>query len=1621
MASGTCTLNQPSPLGVTGSTIFIDMVNCAAGQFFTVTYSGASAAPVAGSPYAFLTQTDIGPGGQGLVPITAGSPAVDVFPATLTVAAAGLTATGKTYDGTTAATLTIGSPTLVGVVGTDVVTLDTTGATAAFADRNAGAGKLVTIDGLLLGGADAGNYILTPPTRTASILQRPITVTAATDTGVYDGTTSSAGVPVLSAGTPLAAGDSAAGWTQSFDNRNVGIGKTLTPAGTVSDGNGGLNYAYTFVADTTGAITQRPVTVTAVTGTKAYDGTTGSTGIPVVSAGTPLGAGDSAPALTQSFDNRNVGTGKTLTPAGTVNDGNGGLNYAYTFVPVTTGAITRRPLRVTAVTDTKGYDGTTGSAGVPVPSAGTPLAPGDTAPAWTQSFDNRHAGTGKILTPSGTVSDGNGGLNYNYVFIANPTGVIVPRPLTVTAATDSKIYDGTTGSTGVPALSAATPLAPGDTAPAWTQGFENRNVGTGKILTPAGAVNDGNGGLNYAYTFAPDTTGVVAQRAITVTAATDTKVYDGTTNSAGAPVLSVGTPLAPGDAAPAWTQSFDTRNVGAGKSLTPAGAVNDGNGGLNYAYSFVAETTGAIAQRAITVTAATDTRMYDGTTVSAGVPVVSAATPLGAGDSAAALNQSFDTRHTGTGKTLTPAGTVNDGNGGLNYAYTFVPVANGTITQRPIAVTAATDTKVYDGTSSSNGAPVISAATPLAPGDSAAAFTQSFDTRHAGTGKTLTPAGTVNDGTGGLNYFYTFVSDGTGVITPRPLTVTAATDTRVYDGTAGSTGVPVLSAATPLAPGDSPPAWSQSFNNRNVGTGKTLTPAGTVNDGNGGLNYSCSFVADTTGVISPLPITVTAVADTKIYDGTPSSTGAPVLAAGTPLAAGDSAPAWTQSFDNRNAGTGKTLTPAGTVSDGNGGQNYAYTFVANSTGAITRRPVTLTAVTATKVYDGTTASTGTPVVSAGTPLAAGDSAPALTQTYDTRNVGTGKTLTPAGTVSDGNGGLNYTYTFVADTTGAITQRAATVTAVTDTKIYDGTTSSVGVPVLSAGTPLAAGDSAPVWTQSFDSRNAGAGKTLTPAGTVSDGNGGLNYACSFVASATGVITPRPITVTAVTDTKVYDGTTASTGVPLLSATTPLAPGDTAPAWTQSFTTSTVGTGKTLTPAGTVVDGNGGSNYAYTFVADTTGVIMGRPITVTAVPDSKGYDGTVGSIGVPVLSAATPLAAGDTAPAWTQSFDTRNVGAGKSLIPAGVVNDGQGGQSYVYNFVPDTTGVITPRAITVTAVPDSKIYDGTTGSAGVPFLSGLTPLAPGDTEPAWTQSFDTAHAGTGKTLTPAGAVADGNSGLNYAYTFTPDATGAITPRPVTVAADAQLKGLGTADPPLTFQVTAGSLIPGDSLTLTRAPGEAPGKYPITIGSFPAASDYDLTYLGSDLTITPTLRFFSDGALDGWVLESSRTSSVGGTADSKATTFRLGDDPAGRQYRAILSFDTSLLPDTAVIQNALLEIRRSGAPTGTNPFGILGKLRADVRKGTFGPRPLAPTDFQAVPTLAGAGIFGATPVGPVYRAKLTALGRSKVNTAGITQFRLSFAMGDNGDRGADFMKFVSGNTATGQPQLTITYTLP
>ena len=192
-----------------------------------------------------------------------------------------------------------------------------------------------------------------------------------------------------------------------------------------------------------------------------------------------------------------------------------------------------------------------------------------------------------------------------------------------------------------------------------------------------------------------------------------------------------------------------------------------------------------------------------------------------------------------------------------------------------------------------------------------------------------------------------------------------------------------------------------------------------------------------------------------------------------------------------------------------------------------------------------------------------------------------------------------------------------------------------------------------------------------------------------------------------------------------------------------------------------------------------------------------------------------------------------------------------------------------------------------------------------------------------------------------------------------------------------------------------------------------------------VPPTISFTaaSFGPFDGWILESSENSGLGGTLDAAGTSFFLGDNAQDKQYRVILHFNTISLPDTAVITKATLKIRKQGV-VGSNPFNALGSLRVDMHKPFFGTTlGLAIDDFQATAGKPVVATFWVTPVNNWYVAVVNAAGRAYINRSGYTQFRLYFAADDNNNNIADYMKFFSGDYANAsvRPTLFIQYYVP
>jgi MBG domain (YGX type) len=243
---------------------------------------------------------------------------------------------------------------------------------------------------------------------------------------------------------------------------------------------------------------------------------------------------------------------------------------------------------------------------------------------------------------------------------------------------------------------------------------------------------------------------------------------------------------------------------------------------------------------------------------------------------------------------------------------------------------------------------------------------------------------------------------------------------------------------------------------------------------------------------------------------------------------------------------------------------------------------------------------------------------------------------------------------------------------------------------------------------------------------------------------------------------------------------------------------------------------------------------NPKQITITPDS-GQSKVYGQLD-PTLAytASSPLESGDSYTGKLGRATGENVG--NYAINLGTLTAGAN-----YDLKLSATPVnfaITARSITVT--PDanqSKVYGDAdpvltfhlAAGSSLAFNDTLADATDGAPSRAQGENVGTYAIQQG-TLT---AAANNNYELHF------DANGvtfAITPKAITVTADNKTKQLGATDPALTYQVTSGSLVQGDSFTgsLSRVAGENVGTYAIQQGSLSAGNNYTLTFKEGTLTI-------------------------------------------------------------------------------------------------------------------------------------------------------------------------------------------
>ena len=270
----TATADNKTYDGTTAATAHLATTGIYPGDTVTLSYASATFATknVGNGKTVNVTGISIGgaDAGKYILMNTTASATASITAAELTVD--GAVADDKTYDGTTDATVDFSGASLVGVVDSEDVVLDSSAYSASFATKDVGDDIAVSVDGVAITGGDAGNYTLAQPSGlTASITAAELTVDGAVaDDKTYDGTTDAT---AQLASTDIVPGDTVtlSYASATFATKDVGTGKTVNVTGISIGGADAGNYNLTnTTASATANITAKALTITANDKTKAY-------------------------------------------------------------------------------------------------------------------------------------------------------------------------------------------------------------------------------------------------------------------------------------------------------------------------------------------------------------------------------------------------------------------------------------------------------------------------------------------------------------------------------------------------------------------------------------------------------------------------------------------------------------------------------------------------------------------------------------------------------------------------------------------------------------------------------------------------------------------------------------------------------------------------------------------------------------------------------------------------------------------------------------------------------------------------------------------------------------------------------------------------------------------------------------------------------------------------------------------------------------------------------------------------------------------------------------------------------------------------------------------------------
>ena len=1201
------------------------------------------------------------------------------------------------------------------------------------------------------------------------------------------------------------------------------------------------NTTYTGSATCAFEITKKSITATITAEDKTYDGNTTAEVTPTLNGVVEGDSGKVTANVTAPvFANKNVGENKTVTASISLTGDVAGNYKLQKDTASATANITAKELSVTVSANNKAYDGKTDATATVMLDA-TGIITDDAVTLDSSNmkaaFDTAAVGDKKTVTVTGLKLDGTGAKNYK-----------LPESITGEAnITKAKSGIGTVTIDGWTYGEAAkTPVATSTTNPEtatdkisyqYKLTSAEDNAWTATVPTDAGEytvkatfpASDNYGAATATADF------TISPKALTATITAKDKTYDGTDTAEVTKVELAGMVNGETVTATASDAKFAGVNVRNDQTVTATITLDSSDAAKNYTVAKTATTTAGITAKTLTVNVQVDNKTYDGKT-DATATVTLDTTGIITGETvtldSSDMKANFADAEVNDGKTVTITGLKLSGDEAKNYKLPDSITGTANITKAESGVgTVTLDGWTYGETANS---PVATSTT-----------NPETDTNKISYQYKLTSAednawmATVPTDAGKYTVKATFpASDNYGAttatadftISKKALTVDVTAADKKYDGTATATLNTATLTGVEKADTDKitlvEDGVSAAFNNKNVGTDKSVTLSGSYTlSGDAAKNYTVTTPTSLKANITAAPLAITgAIVMAKTYDGNDDATVNGVTFDG--LKKDDSLKpnvdytVYNAKYDGVNVtGTGAATKANFNVvlTNTDAAKNYVLSTTAGSQSAtIGKANHSDNTVTTegnrgkTNTFSGLSAyvvAGGT----VGTVATAGEDIFDETPTYGdgklTYKLRSTATENQTATVTLPVTSANYNDYNIVVTVGVTPKETVEIGIERENYTYDGATHAPA-KITVAGNKVLVGTLEVTYKSEDGTTYPESTTAPTNAGkyimTVKVPDGNTTYTGS--ATCAFEITKKSITATITAEDKTYDGNTTAEVTPTLNG---VVEGDsgkvTANVTAPVFANKNVGENKTVT-ASISLTGDAADNYSVNAEAETKASISVKEVTITGVTveDSKIYDrnttATVtnnGTINGKVETDDLTVTGG------TATYADANVGENKTVTFAGFALTGTDADNYRLTGQPESVKAsITAKELTITGatVEPTKVYDGN-ASAEITNYGELNDVVDGDTVTikTGTAAYDNENAGENKTVTFSGFALEGADAGNYTLKSQPASiTASISKKELTVTPKDVRVNRGITP---TFELSYDGLVGEENVTIAE----------------------------------------------------------------------------------------------------------------------------------------------------------------------------------------------------------------------------